>query len=84
MSSILCWKPSGFTPDGNSLSCDLKYRVAEKYFGHDGTLGYGEETFYEKDIPFFEALEKEGVEDADEMIELIRRYPAGVDLFLEV
>ena len=60
-----CFK---FSPDKE----DLKYKVARKYFDHDGSLGSDEcEYLDSRDVPFLQGLRHK---DADHLIGIIGKH----------
>jgi hypothetical protein len=72
VSTNIYWRP--INPDKQCLPKDLKYKIARKYWGHDGSLG-GEPVIIDKtDYAYFEGLKDAGVEGAEEIINAIDKY----------
>ena len=75
MSTTLYWRPVPKEhPPLEDLSSVLKYMLARRYWGHDGSL-YGEEVEIGKEeIPYLQGLNDCGVEDADRLIAAIHDH----------
>lgn len=65
MSSNLYWRPRSA---GEKLLDDsLKFALQKRQYPAD-------DTFYERDIPYFEGLRDAGVKDAQKIIDAIEKY----------
>lgn len=84
MSTSLYWRPS--IPERNYLGKDLKFVIAPKYWGHDGSLGGDPYTFTADDVEYLSGIkdsaDKEVAGEAEALIELIKKYGA-VEVWLE-
>lgn len=74
MSSSLYWRaaPKALPPK-HDLPSELKYAIARRFWGHDGSL-YGDEIEMDKSsIGYLEGLVDGGVDGAQELIDAIRK-----------
>jgi hypothetical protein len=73
MSTNLYWYPAPPEPHGQSLSRGLKFRIARKYWGHDGSLGGDPRVLTAEDVPYLEGVrdgsDKETAQDAQVLID---------------
>lgn len=81
MSTNLHWAPSSQNKK-NTLSKDLKRTISRRLWDTDGSCGSGKVTVSAKDIPYIEALRDMGIEDAQELIDLIHAH-AEIELWHE-
>lgn len=67
-------------PPAIDLPVDLKYPLARRFLGHDGSLR-GEMTVTREHIPYLEGLADGGTEGAAELIAAVREHEA-VELWI--
>lgn len=72
MSTNLYYEPH--SPKAQVLGTRLKYIIAQKYFNHDGSISSEHIYLSEGEIPYFEGLGDAGVEDADKLVEVIKKH----------
>lgn len=72
MSTNLMWKPK--TQSNGSLSKQLKKVISRRLWNTDGSCGGGVATVNETDIEYLNGLLDAGIEDAEELIDLINQY----------
>ena len=86
MSTSLYWR---LPERGSYLGKDLKYCIAQRYWGHDGTLGGEAKTFTVGDIPYLQGIVDAGgvvnsdaSKEAQVLINLIEKH-GEVEVWLE-
>ena len=85
MSTRLYWRPTH--QPGDTLPTALKYVVARKWWGHDGTLGSEPYTVSDKDRDFLEGVmaatqNDETRDGARRLLALVEQY-GEVDVWLQ-
>lgn len=73
MSSTLLWRPV-MPVEGFSLPYELKKTLSRRLWDTDGSIGGGEASMTEDDIPYLEGLRDAGVRGAEELIEVLRKH----------
>lgn len=80
MSTSLHWRPVPKEKKDSYLGYQLKFHIAEKLWGHDGSLNSEWEEVDSDWIPFLEGIasagEKELAGEAEKLIELIKKHGA--------
>lgn len=74
MSTSMYWRPVPKEPRPAELPYDLKRAIAQRLWGHDGSL-WGEATEIDRSIlPYLEGLRDAGVDGAAELIAAIQQH----------
>jgi hypothetical protein len=69
------WRPAPKEePPVQDLPYELKRAVAQRFWGHDGTLHGDDYALSKEDIPYLEGLADAGIDGATELIEAIRQH----------
>lgn len=69
------WRPAPKEePPAHDLPYELKRAVAQRFWGHDGTLHADDHLLSKEDVPYLEGLADAGVDGATELIEAIRQH----------
>ncbi len=76
MSITLMWKP--ITKESRSLPDGLKRAISRRLFETDGIA-----VMRESDIPYLEGLRDAGINEAEELIDIILKHE-HIEIFLEV
>ena len=66
---------------GKCLGKGLKYKIARRFWDHDGSLSGESVVIDSGHLPYFEGLRDAGVEGADEIIKAIQMYEK-VDIWI--
>ncbi|WP_242890225.1 hypothetical protein [Actinomadura litoris] len=75
MSSSLYWRPAPREePPAHELSYELKKAIAQRAWGHDGSLHGDEITIGPDWVPYLEGLSDAGIDGADELIKAIKDH----------
>lgn len=74
MSSNLYVRPWQPDKNGETLPSELKYKIAERFWDHDGSLSGAWITVGEENLDYFHGLSDADVDGADEIIKLIKKH----------
>lgn len=76
------WRPVNPKPEGEYVDDDFRHSVAERFWGHDGSLRSDPRELDKSDLPYLQGLRDGRVQGAQAIIDAIQKH-GTIEVWIE-